>query len=212
MTRYRDILVQVSDYYSEKLEKHGQSPQGVDWNGKQSQELRFKILSGLWSDGKSFSVNEIGCGYGALYDYLEKQGTAFTYFGSDLSATMVSAAKSRYANRTGCHFYRRNSQLPVSDYTVCSGLFNVKLNHDRDTWQEYVLSILKKMDKLSNKGFAFNMLTKYSDKERMQEKLYYADPSFFFDYCKVHFARNVALLHDYGLYEFTILVRKVIPK
>jgi len=41
-----------------------------------------------------------------------------------------------------------------------------------------------------------------------EPNLYYADPGFFFDYCKTHFAKNVALLHDYGLYDFTILVRK----
>jgi len=29
-----------------------------------------------------------------------------------------------------------------------------------------------------------------------------------FDYCKRTYSRDVALLHDYGLYEFTILVRK----
>ena len=31
---------------------------------------------------------------------------------------------------------------------------------------------------------------------------------FFFDFCKRNFSRNVALLHDYGLYDFTIIVRK----
>ncbi|MBM3138043.1 MAG: class I SAM-dependent methyltransferase, partial [Chloroflexi bacterium] len=29
-----------------------------------------------------------------------------------------------------------------------------------------------------------------------------------FDYCKVNFSKNVALLHDYKLYDFTIIVRK----
>jgi len=42
----------------------------------------------------------------------------------------------------------------------------------------------------------------------MREDLYYADPCFIFDYCKRNFSRNVALLHDYELYEFTIIVRK----
>jgi hypothetical protein len=51
------------------------------------------------------------------------------------------------------------------------------------------------------------MLTKYSDADRMRGDLYYGDPAFFFDHCKRSFSRNVALLHDYGLYEFTILVR-----
>ncbi len=31
---------------------------------------------------------------------------------------------------------------------------------------------------------------------------------FFFDYCKRNFSKNVALLRNYGLYDFTVLVRK----
>jgi hypothetical protein len=57
-------------------------------------------------------------------------------------------------------------------------------------------------------GFAFNCLTAYSDAHKMQSYLYYADPCRLFDLCKRRYSRNVALLHDYGLYEFTILVRK----
>jgi len=38
--------------------------------------------------------------------------------------------------------------------------------------------------------------------------LYFGDPLLYFDFCKRNFSRNVALLHDYGLYDFTILVRK----
>ena len=55
---------------------------------------------------------------------------------------------------------------------------------------------------------AFLLLTKYSEKEYMRDNLYYADPLFIFDYCKRNFSKQVALLHDYGLYEFTILVKK----
>jgi hypothetical protein len=62
------------------------------------------------------------------------------------------------------------------------------------------------MAELSRRGFAFNVLTKYSDPERMRPDLYYADPLFLFNYCKKSF-KSVALLHDYPLYEFTILVK-----
>jgi hypothetical protein len=82
------------------------------------------------------------------------------------------------------------------------------LDASNDEWREYALSTLGGIARLSERGFAFNMLTKYSDAERMRADLYYADPCFFFDYCKTRFSRQVALLHDYGLYEFTILVRK----
>ena len=64
------------------------------------------------------------------------------------------------------------------------------------------------MDETSSRGFSFNCLTKYSDAEKMMDNLFYADPCDLFDYCKWNFSKQVALLHDYGLYEFTIIVRK----
>lgn len=42
----------------------------------------------------------------------------------------------------------------------------------------------------------------------MKDYLYYADPCFLFDHCKRNYSDRVALLHDYGLYEFTMLVTK----
>ena len=42
----------------------------------------------------------------------------------------------------------------------------------------------------------------------MRPDLYYADPCFLFDYCKTHFSKDVAILHDYGMYDFTLIVRK----
>ena len=68
-------------------------------------------------------------------------------------------------------------------------------------------STLETLAELSIRGFAFNMLTSYSDTDKMRPDLYYGDPAFFFDHCKRRYSRNVALLHDYGLYEFTIIVR-----
>jgi hypothetical protein len=79
-----------------------------------------------------------------------------------------------------------------------------------DEWQDFTVRTLHHMNTLCSKGFSFNMLTKYSEAERMVQRpdLFYGDPLFFFDYCKHHFSRNIALLHDYGIYDFTILVRK----
>jgi hypothetical protein len=53
-----------------------------------------------------------------------------------------------------------------------------------------------------------NCLTGYSDDDKKRDYLYYADPCRLFDLCKRRYSRQVALLHDYGLYEFTVLVRK----
>ncbi len=98
--------------------------------------------------------------------------------------------------------------LEIADYGVASGLFNVYFDLPGGNWEKSIEDVLDALDATSKKGFAFNCLTKYSDPPKMRKDLYYADPCRWFDLCKKKYARNVALLHDYDLYDFTILVRK----
>jgi hypothetical protein len=77
-----------------------------------------------------------------------------------------------------------------------------------EEWRAYVLETIGSLDALSTRGFAFNMLSTYSDPEKRRDDLFYADPCEMFDLCKRRFATRVALLHDYRLFEFTVLVRK----
>ena len=121
---------------------------------------------------------------------------------------MVIKGHELYSSNTKCSFTNIEAEIPISDYVVESGIFNAKQSDNDAEWTEYVVSTLEKMNKLAAKGFAANFLTKYSDIEYMKPHLYYADPLFFFDFCKKNFSRNVALLHDYELYDFTIIVRK----
>ena len=94
------------------------------------------------------------------------------------------------------------------DYLVSSGIFNVKQAVSDKAWESYIIEVIRMFSQYARKGFAFNCLTKYSDEEYKKDYLYYADPLVLFDYCKRNFSKNVALLHDYNLYDFTILVRK----
>jgi SAM-dependent methyltransferase len=202
------ILGRVERYYSGRFAEHGATPEGVDWNSSESQEIRFEQLLRISGDEASgFSINDYGCGYGALAEYMHRGGRKFTYRGYDLSSTMLEAAQERLGG-ADASFVKDPSQLEPADYTVASGIFNVKLETERRVWTQYVLDTIAELERLSNKGFAFNMLTSYSDPEHMRPDLYYGEPGFFFDYCASTISREVALLQDYGLYEFTILVRK----
>jgi hypothetical protein len=177
----------------------------VDWNSPESQELRFEqLLRIVEHEPGRFSLNDFGCGYGALFGYVRAHGLDVDYRGFDLSEAMLGHARAEYP---GAAFVGAADELERADYTVASGIFNVKLATPAEAWRRYVLDTLKTMAGLSGKGFAFNMLTSYSDADRMRDDLYYGDPRFFFDHCKREHARNVALLHDYGLYEFTMIVR-----
>ena len=205
---YDRILDNVQQYYGEKIQAHGATPQGVDWNSPESQRLRFVQLLKVCDCSMPFSINDYGCGYGALADYLREEGYSFRYCGFDISSRMIAKARELHSAISQATFVSEEAGLGQADYTVASGIFNVKLDTPAAEWESYMLHTLGALNRLSRRGLAFNVLTKYSDEEFMRPDLYYADPLFFFDYCKTNYSRRVALLHDYPLYEFTILVRK----
>jgi len=199
----------VKDYYTHKVLLHGTSSLGVDWKTRESQELRFEQLLRICPARGEFSILDWGCGYGYLFEFMRKKKLSFRYLGYDLSPEMIQEARASYGKYAQAKFKAGTMAAGAkADYVTASGIFNVKLKASQGDWKKYMLNILAGMDQRARKGFSFNCLTKYSDKERMRSDLYYADPLFLFDHCKRNFSKNVALLHDYGLYEFTILVRK----
>lgn len=202
------LLTEVAEYYTTKLAQHGQNPRGVDWNGGESQTLRFEQLCKIVDASTQFSINDLGCGYGALYDFLSLEYESFSYSGVDVSESMIRAAEQRYQEKSQARFILSSEPDQVADYGVASGIFNVRLGRSDDEWLSYLEATLDILDRTSRLGFAFNCLTSYSDADKMRDYLYYADPCVLFDLCKRRYSRNVALFHDYGLYEFTILVRK----
>ena len=179
----------------------------MDWNSGESQRLRFaRLLQVIDADG-DVSLNDYGCGYGALVDMLVSDGRRVTYCGFDISESMIAAARQRH-DAPWCSFTTDRGQLHPADYTVASGIFNVRLTHGVDAWREYTLQTIEVINEVSVRGFAFNMLSTYSDPEKRRAELFYVDPLEMFDLCKRRFSSRVALLHDYPLYEFTMIVRK----
>jgi len=201
-------LAEVSRYYTRKLADHGASPQGVDWNGAESQRLRFDQLLRVCEEEREFGINDIGCGYGALFDRLTDLGRRCDYLGVDVSPAMIAKAEELHRGQTACRFLAGERADRVADYTVASGIFSVRLSAPDAAWSAHIRETLEVMNAGSTRGFSFNCLTRYSEADRMRDDLFYADPCALFDFCKTRFSRNVALLHDYGLYEFTVLVRK----
>ncbi|NWG07804.1 MAG: class I SAM-dependent methyltransferase [Chloroflexi bacterium] len=200
----------LNRYFSEKLDEFGATPRGVDYNGPEAQERRFEQLVKVIDPSRPFTVIDYGSGYGAMFDFLNKMGWQFEYYGVDLIEKMVLAGRESHKNFPNAHFTTNDRELPVADYLLAGAIFNIKLDETYENWQSFVVETLERMNELCSRGFSFNMLTKYSDPDRvaLRPDLFFGDPLFFFDQCKRRFSRNVALLHDYGLYDFTILVRK----
>lgn len=206
-----DIIARVERYYSARFAEHGATAAGVDWNSDESQQRRFDQLMRITRGTDGFSLNDYGCGYGALAAFLREEGVSCTYTGYDVSEPMIADATARWRDDGTVSFTRDPSDLQVADFCVASGIFNVRLDIAVADWVRYVLATIDRLATLGGKGFAFNMLTAHADPERMRDDLYYGDPGFFLDYCARAYSRHVALAQDYGLWEFTVIVRKTVP-
>jgi len=201
------IVSKVAAYYSGKVRACGPTVSGVDWNSLAAQQTRFDQLLKLCARDRPFSLNDYGCGYGALLPYMRAAGFDVSYRGCDASDQMVAEARKLHAQQHDARFFEDARDLAPADYTVASGIFNVKCGMDDRQWKRHVCRTIATLAAISTRGFGFNVLTRHVDPQRMRPGLYHADPALMLRYCMRAFSRRVALLHDYGLFDFTILVR-----
>jgi SAM-dependent methyltransferase len=198
-----------ADYYRQRADNPDRAVR-VGWRDGDAQRRRFEQLIKLIGHGRDevFSVADVGCGLGDFSTFLAEIGYSnVDYRGYDRSAAMVDAASALHPNGKFTHV-EIVAEAEPADYFVASGIFSGMFDTSPTVWTRYILDTLAAMDARSVSGFAFNALTKYSDPPLMKPELFYADPCMLFDHCKTHFSRNVALLHDYEEYDFTIIVRK----
>jgi SAM-dependent methyltransferase len=197
-------------FYQNHLHEHGNSARGVGWKNTEAQLVRFEQLIKVIDRNDKFSVNDLGCGVGDFVHFLDLSKKQYAYSGYDVLNDMIQRAKERFSARQDVKFalIENAMQMQPADFTVASGIFNIRFTENDESWLKYILDTITEMNEKSRRGFAFNILTKYSDREFMKPELYYADPGYLFDYCKRNFSRNVAILHDYNQYDFTVIVRK----
>ncbi len=196
----------IGEYFDRRLSRHGATAAGAAWATDESQKLRFTKLLEVVDTAERYSVNDYGCGYGALADHLTAAGASFDYTGYDVSPEMTRAAHERLADR-GFTIVTSPENLPEADYTIASGVFNVKLDATGGDWECLMLETLDRMGAISRRGFAFNCLQRPAEPAERKSELYYADPCAVFEHCRRRFSRRVSLLADYALAEFTVLVR-----
>ena len=205
MSAHAAILDRVARYYGGKLCGNGPTAAGADWKSAEQQALRFDQLLKIIDCQGRFAINDYGCGYGALIEHLRRTPHGCDYRGFDICPDMIDQARRLHTDAPDCKFFSEAQLIEPGDYSVASGIFNVKGNESDQCWSEYMRDTIARIAAISRRGFAFNVLSRYVDFRR--EDLYYADPCSLMDHCITRYSRRVAILHDYGLYEFTLLVR-----
>ena len=145
----------LHDYYTAQLSAQSAPEKKVGWRTAQSQRVRFEALASL-APLKGKRILDVGCGLGAFWAYLQKQGVEARYTGVDLFPQVIQEAQALHPE---AFFGVRNilqSPFPAGefDFTFLSGVFNVKV---RDNWK-YMRALLKAALRQSQKAVAFNVL------------------------------------------------------
>ena len=122
-------------------------------------KLHFRHLPKVVDLTVPFSINDFGCGYGAVVEYLKKEADSFLYCGFDISPEMIRKEKERYGTTDGVSFFGLESELSPAD----SGIFNGTFETPVPEWEAY------------------------SDQELRRADLCYADPAFPVGYRKTKF-------------------------
>lgn len=201
------LRASVEAYYTRKVRTFGATPLGVDWPSTPSLELRLVQLLKVCDFSTPFSLNDLGCGYAAALDLIGTRWPAnqVDYLGVDLSADMIAHARRRWHHRPGADFIVGRECGRAADYSIASGVFNVRLDHSAQLWTAHIRIMLTDLQRSSRKGFAVNFMLPAA--VIGVPELYGSLPDPWVAYCETVLGRPVELVQGYGLPEYTLLVR-----
>lgn len=197
----------IRSQFKEAIQAFGPTSHGVLWNDEQQQFRRFEILFDLLNPTQPFSLNDFGCGYGALLQFLYKHNLPFTqYYGYDMTQEMLDMASSLFFDKN-LHFINATFPTHHADYTVISGTFNLCDILERKVWIEYIFERLLLAFAKSNIGLAFNGLS--PNKHPHVDGIFYIDKQEMIDLCR--YGLGISTIKSYDdtiLNEWAIVLLK----
>ncbi|WP_262269218.1 class I SAM-dependent methyltransferase [Microvirga yunnanensis] len=173
-----------------------------------TQSLRFRKLLKICQFGTPFSINDIGCGYGALLDYLAlyHPEDVVDYLGVDVSLAMVRSGRKRWSG-DAIRFHHGWESPRSADYSIASGIFNVMLDLPRPNWEHVIETTLLHLAATSRKGYAVNFVHESGFGQEARPGLYCTTPDRWIAFCESHLGAEVSLIEGYGMSEFTLLMK-----
>jgi len=207
---YKLLNKQISNIYNKRFDNFNNTPKGVFWNSKLSQDLRLniildKILQNTKSD--EFSIADIGCGYGRLYEIIKdrKLDGKVQYHGFDINQKIISFCKNNI-DFENIKFSISAFPSNETDYVVMSGTYNLTPTNNISLWEDYIIKNLKSNWKLVQKAMIFNCLIK--EKRKIEKKLYYTELSWIQKICERNFCDPEVIKHNLLKDDITIILKK----
>lgn len=203
------LLTSPQRAYARRLQQCGATARGVFWRNDEWQARRHDILVGLFRPEHrqgGIEVADLGCGYGAFFDYLAPRPvmTESRYTGYDMTPEMIAACRGRITDPRA-EFVTAPRVTAPADYVFASGTFNLKLAADDAPWEKYVLGAVEEAWEQARVGLAFNMLDASGNPGQREPGLFFADSERFEAFCR-RLAPQVRLRRDPPLPDWTLFM------
>ena len=204
------LLKPVARRYEWSINKYGPIHRAAAWRDEKRQQRRFDIFTGLLAyntNRDNVTINDLGCGYGAMFDTFRKlpQFSNGAYFGYDISRAMIKAAKIKISDPRAL-FIRNHKATKIADYSFVSGTYNMKMAANEDEWLAYIEESIVQLWSKTKISMGFNMLN--IESPLRENTLYYADPAHFMNFCHKNLKANVRMINLLHPNEFVIFIRK----
>ena len=207
---YKLLNKQISNIYNKRFDNHNNTPKGVFWNSKLSQDLRLNIiLDKILKIAKSeeFSIADIGCGYGRLYEVIKEKNLdgKVQYYGVDINQKLVNFCKNN-KDFENVEFAVNTCPSKKTDYVVMSGTYNLTPINNIPLWEDYIIKNLTSNWKLVKKAMIFNCLIK--EKKEINKSLYYTELSWIKRICENKFGKIQIFKNQLLKDDITVVIKK----
>lgn len=206
----KEIILRFKEHHQKIFSQYKRQPKGVDWRDQQTADIRYKNMLALLKGEEVSStptVLDVGCGYGGLFEYAQKNSIELHYTGIDIVPELIQEASTMYPDvkfLTGDIL--ENKDIEEYDYIVCNGILTQKLETSLLDMDNFAKLLIKKMFSICKKGICFNIMSTYVN--FFVANLHYKHPTEVVNFCFSELSHNVKLDHSYGLYEYTVYVYK----
>jgi len=203
----------IVKHYQDCFKTYGDSHKGMDWPKLDDVYKRYNVMLDLIrlkeSSSNKVSLLDFGCGTAMLNEYIKSEHIDnIIYSGLDISEGPVNIARSKFPEND---FYcldilEEPGTLPDFDYVIMNGVFTEKINLTTEEMIEYFQKMMLAVFKKTNKGVAFNVMSKAVDWER--DDLFHLSTDLLINFATKNLSRNFIIRNDYGLYEYTVYIYK----
>jgi len=198
---------EIKKYYQQKLETHGDTPQGLAWPNQEDMELRYRVMLEGVKGLKNPLILDWGCGTGRFLEYLQKVGYSCQYSGIDINPQAIELCKEKFKDQEfNCLDLMASPLIKQYDYIVCNGVYTVKNTLSQDEMMSFLHKSLVRLFEKCHYGLAFNLMSHQVDWFR--DDLFHVPLDTIMSFAAKNLTRHLTIRNDYGLYEYTVYVFK----